>query len=54
MLILAVLGLVINLAATLVTRNKESVNERTVSLHMLEDVLGWVAVLVRKFSNKSI
>ncbi len=46
MLWLAVLGVVINGAAVLRTRKGEGVNERVVSLHMLEDVLGWVAVLI--------
>ncbi len=43
---LAVLGIAVNGAAALRTRKGSSVNERVVSLHLLEDVLGWVAVLV--------
>lgn len=43
---LAILGVIINGIAVLRTRKGESVNERVVSLHLLEDVLGWVAVLV--------
>ena len=47
MLILAVLGVIFNGAAILRLRgNKSSANMRTVMLHMLEDVLGWVAVLI--------
>jgi cobalt-zinc-cadmium efflux system protein len=46
MFILAVLGIVINGAAVLRTRKATSINERVVSLHLLEDVLGWAAVLV--------
>lgn len=46
MIILAILGIFINLGATLLTREGRSLNQRAVSLHMLEDVLGWVAVLV--------
>ncbi|MDL2297135.1 cation diffusion facilitator family transporter [Bacteroidales bacterium OttesenSCG-928-B11] len=46
MLLLAVLGVVINGIAVLKTRKGEGVNERVVSLHLLEDVLGWAAVLV--------
>ena len=42
---LSVVGIVINLAATLLTAGGHSLNQRAVSLHMLEDVLGWVAVL---------
>ena len=46
MLILAVVGVIVNLAAALFTRHGDSLNQRAVNLHMLEDVLGWVVVLV--------
>ncbi|NLY20414.1 MAG: cation transporter [Tissierellia bacterium] len=46
MFILAIIGIVINGAAVLKTSGGSSINERVVSLHLLEDVLGWVAVLV--------
>lgn len=46
MFILAIFGIIINGAAVLRTRNADSINERVVSLHLLEDVLGWAAVLV--------
>ena len=46
MLLLAVVGVVVNLVAMLRLRKGSSVNERVVSLHFLEDVLGWVAVLI--------
>jgi cobalt-zinc-cadmium efflux system protein len=46
MFILAIFGVVINGAAVLRTRKAKSINERVVSLHLLEDVLGWAAVLV--------
>lgn len=46
MLILAVIGVIANLVAMLRLRKGSSVNERVVSLHFLEDVLGWVAVLI--------
>lgn len=46
MLILAVLGVVVNGLAVLRLRKGTSINEKVVSLHMLEDVLGWLAVLV--------
>jgi cobalt-zinc-cadmium efflux system protein len=46
MLILAILGIVINGAAMLRLKKGQSINERVVSLHFLEDVLGWVAVLI--------
>jgi len=43
---LAVAGIVINGIAVLRTRKARSINERVVSLHLLEDVLGWAAVLI--------
>lgn len=45
-LLLAVFGLLINGAAALVTHGGKSLNQRSVSLHLLEDVLGWAAVLL--------
>lgn len=46
MLILSIVGIIVNLIATKVTSNSDNLNENTVSLHMLEDVLGWVCVLI--------
>jgi cobalt-zinc-cadmium efflux system protein len=46
MLLLAVLGIAVNGVAMLRLKKGTSVNERVVSLHFLEDVLGWVAVLI--------
>lgn len=46
MMILAILGVIVNGAAVLKLRKGSSINEKVVSLHLLEDVLGWVAVLV--------
>lgn len=46
MLLLAILGIVVNGAAVLKMRKGNSLNEKVVSLHLLEDVLGWVAVLI--------
>lgn len=46
MFILAIIGIVVNGFAVLKTYKASSMNERVVSLHMLEDVLGWAAVLV--------
>lgn len=46
MFVLAIIGIIINGAAVLRTRQAGSINERVVSLHLLEDVLGWAAVLV--------
>lgn len=46
MFLLAIFGIIINGAAMLRLKRGSSLNERAVSLHMLEDVLGWVAVLI--------
>ena len=46
MLGLAVLGVVVNGVAVLRVRSGTSLNERIVTWHLLEDVLGWVAVLI--------
>lgn len=46
MIVLALLGIVINGVAMLRLRRGSSINEQVVSLHFLEDVLGWVAVLI--------
>ena len=46
MLILAIVGVLINGLAVLRLKKGSSINERVVSLHLLEDVLGWVAVLI--------
>jgi cobalt-zinc-cadmium efflux system protein len=45
MIIFAVVGVAVNLIAALVTRDGDSLNQRAVNLHMLEDVLGWLVVL---------
>ena len=46
MIIFGVVGVVLNTIAALVTRKGDSINQKAVNLHMLEDVLGWVVVLV--------
>ncbi|NJK96785.1 MAG: cation transporter, partial [Bacteroidales bacterium] len=46
MLFLAILGIIVNGAAVMKLRNGHSLNEKVVSLHLWEDVLGWVAVLI--------
>lgn len=47
MMVLAVLGLLFNGVAVLRLRQKSStVSQRAVMLHLLEDVLGWAAVLL--------
>lgn len=42
----ALLGIVVNGAAVLRLKEGESMNEKVVRLHLMEDVLGWVAVLL--------
>ena len=46
MVIFALIGIIINGLAVLRLRGTESINARVVALHLLEDVFGWVAVLV--------
>ncbi len=46
MLGLALLGIVVNGIAVLKLRKGTKLSERVVTLHLLEDVLGWAAVLV--------
>lgn len=46
MLVLAVVGLVVNLIATHFTHGGGSINQKAVNLHMLEDALGWVVILI--------
>lgn len=41
----AVLGVSINFLAAYFTKEGDSLNQKSVNLHMLEDVLGWVVVL---------
>lgn len=49
MLIFAVVGASVNFLAAFFTREGDSVNQKAVNLHMLEDVLGWVVVLAGAF-----
>ncbi|MDB5255602.1 MAG: Cobalt-zinc-cadmium efflux system protein [Chitinophagaceae bacterium] len=46
MIIFALIGIAVNGAAVLRLKKGSSVNERVISLHLIEDVLGWVAVLI--------
>ncbi len=46
MIVFAVIGLIINSFAAYFTRDSNSLNQKAVNLHMLEDVLGWAVVLV--------
>lgn len=46
MIIFAIIGFIVNLLASLLTKHGHSMNEKAVNLHMLEDVLGWLLVLI--------
>lgn len=46
MIALAFLGVIVNGTAVLQLKNGHSLNEKIFSLHLLEDVLSWVAVLI--------
>ena len=46
MILFALFGVVLNFIAAYVTREGDSINQKAVNLHMLEDVLGWIIVLI--------
>ncbi|MBQ8267308.1 MAG: cation transporter [Clostridia bacterium] len=46
MILFGVIGVAVNFLAAHFTHGGESINQKAVNLHMLEDVLGWVVVLV--------
>ncbi len=46
MIIFAVIGALVNILAAYFTREGDSLNQKAVNLHMLEDVLGWIVVLI--------
>jgi len=46
MIVFALLGVIINFLAVYFTRGGDSMNQRAVNLHMLEDVFGWFVVLI--------
>lgn len=46
MVVLAVIGIAVNGFALLRLKKGKSINEKVVSLHFMEDVLGWLAVLI--------
>ncbi len=58
MILIALFGVIVNLIASYCTKDHHSLNEKSVNLHMLEDVLGWVVVLIGsiliKFTNITI
>lgn len=58
MLFIAIFGMIINFIAAYSTREGNSLNQKSVNLHMLEDVLGWVVVfigaIIMRFTDISI
>lgn len=46
MILFALVGVCVNFGAAFFTREGDSLNQKAVNLHMLEDVLGWLVVLV--------
>ena len=46
MILIAIIGLCVNLTAAICTRKGTSLNQKAVNLHMLEDVMGWIIVLI--------
>lgn len=46
MLLLGILAILINLAASFIVRKGQTRNEAILSLHFLEDILGWLAVIL--------
>lgn len=58
MLLFAIFGVIVNFIAAYFTKDGDSINQKSVNLHMLEDVLGWIVVLIgsiiMKFTDISI
>ncbi len=46
MIVFAIIGAAVNLVAAWFTKEGDSLNQKAVNLHMLEDVLGWIVVLI--------
>ena len=58
MIIFALIGVVVNFLAAYFTKEGHSLNQKSVNLHMIEDILGWIVVLigaiVMKFTDLKI
>ncbi len=58
MIIFAIIGVIVNYLAAYFTKEGDSLNQKSVNLHMLEDVLNWALVLIgaiiMRFTNISI
>lgn len=46
MILLGIIGVILNFIAAFETKDGDSLNQKSVNLHMLEDVLGWIVVLL--------
>lgn len=55
MILFAIIGTIVNFLAAYFTKEGNSLNQKAVNLHMLEDTLGWIVVLIgsiiMKFTN---
>jgi len=54
MILFAIFGITVNLLAAWFTKEGKSLNQKAVNLHMLEDVLGWLVVLIGAIIMKFI
>jgi len=45
MILFAIIGVAVNGAAVFKLKNEQSINARVLMIHLLEDVLGWIAIL---------
>ena len=58
MIVLAIIGVIINFLAAYFTKEKDTLNQKSVNLHMIEDVLGWATVLagaiVMRFTDLNV
>ena len=58
MIVFAIIGVILNFIASTITKEGDSINQKAVNLHMLEDVLGWIIVLIgaiiMRFTNIKI
>lgn len=58
MIVFAIIGCIVNIFAAYFTKEGHSLNQKAVNLHMIEDVLGWLVVLIGaiiiRFTNINI
>jgi len=52
MILIAIFGIIVNFLAAYFTKEGDSLNQKAVNLHMLEDVLGWIVVLIGAIAIK--